>query len=122
MQLEYALVTSTSLPTEVKQSENFVSLDKKQWLDMVDYGERLVSEDPDQKLLFLICARGTSEQREADRLSKEDFARRQKLAETDLEEVERLAKEAAAREESLEKNRLSLRQKSKTIFNSLYGK
>ena len=122
MKLEYALVTSTSLPGDVKQSENFVSLDKKQWLDLVDYGEQLVSEDPDQELLFLICARGTADQRETDRLSKEEFERRKKNAETDLEEAERLAKEAGEREEELQKRRLSLRQKSKSIFNSLYGK
>ena len=122
MKLEYALVTSTSLPGTVKQSENYVSLDKKQWLDLVDYGEQLVSEDPDQQILFLICARGTDDQQEADRLSKEEFNIRKKNAESDLEEAERLAKEASEREEELQKRRLGLRQKSKSIFNSLYGK
>lgn len=71
MNLDYALVTDSSLPDEVKRSTNYVSLDKDQWLDLVDYTADIVNEDEGQKVLFLICARGTPEQEEEDRLRKE---------------------------------------------------
>jgi hypothetical protein len=66
MNLDYALVTDSSLPEQVRDSANFVSLDKDQWLDLVDYSEEIVNEDDEQNILFLICARGTAEQEEAD--------------------------------------------------------
>ena len=66
MNLDYALVTDSSLPEQVRDSANFVSLDKDQWLDLVDYSEEIVNEDDEQNILFLICARGTAEQEEVD--------------------------------------------------------
>ena len=46
MNLDYALVTSASLPDQVRDSANYVSLDKAQWLDLIDYSEHMASEDP----------------------------------------------------------------------------
>ena len=68
MSLSYALVTSSSLPREVRKSPHYVSVDKDQWLDLVDYSQDLVNHDPEQKVLFLIVAKGTPEQEEADAL------------------------------------------------------
>jgi len=122
MNIDYALVTSTSLPTEVKNSVNYVSLDKAQWLDLIDYSEDLANEDPDQRLLFLICARGTSEQEEADRLKQETLASREAATQTELEEA-RALKEAREQEQAEQRSkRTELRKKSKSIFNSLYGR
>ena len=135
MSLDYALITDSSLPDEVKESEYYVAVDKKQWLDLVDYSEGLVNADPDQKILFLIVAKGTAEQQAADAERKreqelEEEERRRKLeeerealvsektaAELELLEKQRAEQEAqerAAREKAL------LREKSKSIFNALY--
>tara|TARA_R110002020_G_scaffold309790_2_gene525694 strand:- start:1037 stop:1405 length:369 start_codon:yes stop_codon:yes gene_type:complete len=122
MNIDYALVTSTSLPTQVKQSVNYVSLDKAQWLDLVDYSEDLASEDPDQRLLFLICARGTADQEETDRLRAEEAA--EKKAQSQSADAEALAAQQArdADAASREATRDALRKKSRSIFNSLYGR
>lgn len=133
--MEYALITDSSLPNEVKESDYYVAVDKKQWLDLVDYSEGLVDADPTQKILFLIVAKGTPEQEEADaerkrqeELEEQDRMRREaeereKLvnektaAELELMEKQKQeeeAKEKAARERAL------LREKSKSIFNALY--
>lgn len=135
MSLDYALITDSSLPDEVKESEYYVAVDKKQWLDLVDYSEGLVNADPDQKVLFLIVAKGTPEQEAADAERKrqqelEEEERQRKLeeereslvsqktaAELELLEKQRAEQEAqerAAREKAL------LREKSKSIFNALY--
>jgi dipeptidase len=129
------LITDSSLPDEVKESEYYVAVDKKQWLDLVDYSEGLVNADPDQKVLFLIVAKGTPEQEAADAERKrqqelEEEERQRKLeeereslvsqktaAELELLEKQRAEQEAqerAAREKAL------LREKSKSIFNALY--
>ena len=89
MNLDYALVTDSSLPEQVKESVNYVSLDKDQWLDLVDYTADIVNEDPDQKVLFLICARGTPEQEEADRLRKEEAAKEEAELYARLRDLER---------------------------------
>jgi len=89
MNLDYALVTDSSLPEEVKGSVNYVSLDKDQWLDLVDYTADIVNEDDTQKVLFLICARGTPEQEEADRLRKEEQAKEEADLHSKLRDLER---------------------------------
>lgn len=122
--LEYALITDSSLPKEVSQSEYFISVDKKQWLDLVDYSEGLVKSDPSQEIMFLIVAKGTPEQ------EAEDAKRRKK----EQEKLDKLYKDKSAAEQALfekeeaEKQRLrlleeernELREKSKSIFNALY--
>ena len=72
--LQYALVTSSALPEQIAESEQYVELDKTQWLDLIDYSEGLVQTDEDQEILFLIVAKGTEDQIERDnarRVSKE---------------------------------------------------
>ena len=122
MNLDYALVTSASLPNQVKESVNYVSLDKAQWLDLIDYSEQMASEDPEQRILFLICARGTSEQEEADRLRREELAQMESDTKEKLEEAERLKREREQEEAERNSRRAELRKKSKSIFNALYGK
>lgn len=89
MNLDYALVTDSSLPEQVKESVNYVSLDKDQWLDLVDYTADIVNEDPSQRVLFLICARGTPEQEEADRLRREEVEREEAELYSRLRDLER---------------------------------
>lgn len=122
MNLEYALITSASLPTQVKESANYVSLDKAQWFDLVDYSEDLVNEDSNQQVLLLICARGTPEQEEADKLQREHLKEMEDETHRKLQEADELKK---SREEEVavrDKRRVELRKKSKSIFNALYGK
>ena len=135
MSLDYALITDSSLPNEVKDSEYYVTVDKRQWLDLVDYSENLVDADPTQKILFLIVAKGTPEQEAADaerkkqeeleeaiRQQEEEEARLALLSEKSAVESELMAKQ---RQEEEERKRLAaekakLREKSKSIFNALY--
>lgn len=115
MSLDYALVTSSSLPEEVKKSPHYVSVDKAQWLDLVDYSQDLVDQDKNQKVLFLIVAKGTAEQEEED---KERERQEALLAE---KKSEKTTAEAEAEKEEKEK-RIKLRAESKSIFNALYGR
>lgn len=124
MSLEYALVTDSCLPEEVKKSEYFVAVDKKQWLDLIDYSEGLVDADPNQKVLFLIVAKGTPEQEEEaarkkaqrqqewERLNAEKEGAEQELLAKELAEKERLKRE--------QEEKAKLRKKSESIFNALY--
>lgn len=124
MSLEYALVTDSCLPEEVKKSEYFVAVDKKQWLDLIDYSEGLVDADPNQKVLFLIVAKGTPEQEEEaarkkaqrqqewERLNAEKEGAEQELLAKELAEKERLKRE--------QEEKTKLRKKSESIFNALY--
>jgi hypothetical protein len=65
-ELQYALVTSSALPSEIKESEHYIGLDKEQWLDLVDYSTEVVKTDQKQEILFLIVAKGTAEQQVED--------------------------------------------------------
>ena len=112
------------MPEEVKKSEYFVAVDKKQWLDLIDYSEGLVDADPNQKVLFLIVAKGTPEQEEEaarkkaqrqqewERLNAEKEGAEQELLAKELAEKERLKRE--------QEEKTKLRKKSESIFNALY--
>lgn len=65
-ELQYALVTSSALPSEIQESEHYVDLEKEQWLDLVDYSTEVVKHDENQEILFLIVAKGTPEQQVED--------------------------------------------------------
>jgi hypothetical protein len=120
LSLQYALVTSSSLPDEIQASEYYTEVDKAQWLDLVDYCQQIVQTDPDQRISFLIVAKGTEEQEAADqarRDAEEAALASQSEEQRRLEEEKRLAREKAAKEADLQK---ALRAKSKSIFNALY--
>ena len=113
MSLEYALVTSSSLPEKVKESNNYVEVDKSQWLDLVDYSQDLVSQDSTQRILFLIVAKGTADQQEADLAQNQrNLAKLDALASEEEEEAKRLSEKR--------RRQSDLRSKSKSIFNALY--
>lgn len=129
MSLEYALITDSSLPNAVKESDYYVSVDKKQWLDLIDYSEGIVDQDPTQKILFLIVAKGTPEQEAEDaKRRQEEKKEKQRLAqekmdlEKSLSEQERLDQEKKAAEALARQEREDLRKKSKSIFNALYNR
>ena len=108
MNLDYALVTDSSLPEQVRESVNFVSLDKDQWLDLVDYSEEIVSEDSEQKILFLICARGTPEQEEADARRRAREAEEEAELHARLRDLERESEDHVNEAEEREKRREEL--------------
>ena len=129
MSLEYALVTSSSLPDEVKESAQYVEVDKTQWLDLVDYSNDIVEQDPEQRILFLIVAKGTAAQEKADKEQEaartariaELEARESRLSELEAQELaDAKAESERLREEDAHKR--SLRDKSKSIFNALYNR
>lgn len=70
-ELQYALVTSSALPAEIQESEHYIGLDKEQWLDLVDYSTEVVKTDQKQEILFLIVAKGTTEQQVEDDLRRQ---------------------------------------------------
>ena len=145
--VEYALVTSSALPGEIAESEHYISLEKEQWIDLVDYSTDLVKTDPNQEIVFLIVAKGTPEQQASD----DDRRAQKSIALTSLQEnnisqeqaisnlksqLQTLEAELATlqRQDNLEEEQEkiaaaasaqrqeSLRSKSISIFNALYNK
>ena len=129
MSLEYALVTSSSLPDQVRESAQFLSVDKTQWLDLVDYSQDIVNQDSTQEILFLIVAKGTPEQEAADKAREEARVARiteLEARETRLSELEEAelaeAKAESERLQAEDSKKRALRDKSKSIFNALYNR
>lgn len=133
MDLEYALVTSSSLPDQVRESQYYATLNKEQFLDLVDYSEVLVTEDKTQKVLLLMVAKGTEEQSEEDlRRKREAELALKRAADSQAENLSRaeataakLAREKAELEATSaedEARRKSLRERSRSIINGLYNR
>ncbi len=122
LSLEYALITSSSLPEKVKESDYYCPVDRAQWLDLVDYAQDIVDQDKDQRILFLIVAKGTEEQETADAALKEEALQEQTEAAEALQEKQRAEAEAAARAKAEKEKSQRLRAKSKSIFNALYNR
>ena len=133
MDLEYALITSSSLPDQVRESQYYATLNKEQFLDLVDYSEVLVSEDKSQKVLLLMVAKGTAEQAAEDARIKDEATKAaqaasdaQEAALTQAEsEKARLMQEEAERLKQAtedEGRRKALRQRSRSIINGLYDR
>jgi len=120
MSLEYALVTSSSLPNEVRESEYYTEVDKAQWLDLVDYCQNISAEDSSQSISFLIVAKGTEEQESADqsRRQSEESALASKAEREKAAAAEQKAADFAA--SAARQERQKLRDRSKSIFNALY--
>ena len=74
MEVEYALVTSTALPSKVRESDNFLEVDERQWKDLVEYSKKLEAENEDEKVMVLIVAQGTPEQQEEEARAGEQGA------------------------------------------------
>jgi len=105
--IDFALVTSDSLPKKIKSWDSFEELSEEQFIDLVDYSKILMEENPEHEILFLVVAKGDDEK------EREEDAR-----------LKALEKELADKnqKESLNKAKKSeVREKSKKILNSLYG-
>jgi hypothetical protein len=92
-EINFSLVTSSSLMEKVSSWESYKDLNEEQFLDLVSYSKELVLENPKHKISFLIIAEGTepSEERE------------------EVENQKEVSKQ------------MELRIKSKDILNSIYG-
>ena len=122
MEVEYALVTSTALPDKVRQSDNFLEVDEKQWEDLVEYSKKLEAKSSEEKVMVLIVAQGTPEQQEEERKRlKEEEDRLALLEEKEAQaERERLIQQELKEKEDREAARL--RARSREIINALYGR
>ena len=122
MEVEYALVTSTALPDKVRQSDNFLEVDERQWEDLVEYSKKLEAKSSDEKVMVLIVAQGTPEQQEEERRRlKEEEDRLALLEEKEAKaERERLIQQELKEKEDREAARL--RARSREIINALYGR
>lgn len=133
MDLEYALITSSSLPQQVRDSQYYATLNKEQFLDLVDYSEVLVSEDESQKVLLLMVAKGTQEQEDEDGRRRSEAIAAAKIASNIQAESlskaesesarlsqEKLSREALKAEEDSRKK--SIRERSRSIINGLYNR
>ena len=121
--LQYALVTSSALPQQIGESRFYQELDKTQWLDLIDYSEELVETDKDQEILFLIVAKGTSDQIEEDenRRQQKEADKKRLVAEHEglsdtLSVVER---EKAQLKQELEEMRQALSEKTTELSSIL---
>lgn len=106
-QLDFALVTSNSLPKKIKSWDSYEALSEDQFIDLIDYSKELMSQNPDHEILFLVVAKGSDDKQDEEEL---------KLKELE-EELSKLEREKASKQ--LENN--ELRDRSKKILNSLYG-
>ena len=107
-QVNFALVTSNSLMDRVVSWESYQSMDKAQFLDLIDYSKELIESDDDHKITFLVVAQGVDQVEEEEvtlKQQQEEEAMRNKILEEE--------KQAEAQ---------SLRANSRNILNSIYGR
>tara|TARA_R100000773_G_C4193881_1_gene98761 strand:+ start:544 stop:882 length:339 start_codon:yes stop_codon:yes gene_type:complete len=107
-QINFALVTSDSLMNRIPSWESYQSMDQAQYLDLIDYSKELVSSDEDHKITFLVVAEGI------DQVEEEEAAIKK--------EAEKEAERKKEEEEEKFKQSQSLRENSKNILNSIYGR
>ena len=106
-QLDFALVTSDSLPKRIMSWDSYEALSEDQFIDLIDYSKELMGQDPNHEILFLVVAKGNDEKENEEEL-------KMKKLEEELAEAEKL------KEVQNTKNN-ELRERSKKILNSLYG-
>lgn len=118
MEVDYALVTSSALPEQVKSSESFMHIEEGQWNDLLEYSKEMSPSSPKEKIMVLIVAQGTPEE---ERIEQEQ--QQQKLKEQ--EELERLKifeQEKLKEEQQKAQQKSILRNRSKEIINAIYGR
>lgn len=103
-QVNFALVTSNSLMDRVVSWESYQSMDQEQFLDLIDYSKDLINSDDDHKITFLVVAQGM------DGIEEKEIALKE-----EAELNKQLQKEEA-------KKAYTLREESKNILNSIYGR
>lgn len=122
MEVEYALVTSTALPSKVRESDNFLEVDEKQWLDLVEYSKKLEAENSSEKVMVLIVAQGTPEQQEEEKRRMEEEENRLAQLEAKEQEAERERLIQQELQEKKQREDARLRARSREIMNALYGR
>jgi len=103
-QINFALVTSDSLMNRVPSWESFQSMNQDQYLDLIDYSKDLVESNKDHKITFLVVAEGIDQIEEEETALKEEAELNKKLEEQASEQAS------------------TLRENSKNILNSIYGR
>lgn len=106
-QLDFALVTSDSLPKKIRSWDSYEALSEDQFLDLIDYSKELMDQNPDHEILFLVVAKGEDSKENEDELKLKKLE--EELAKA---ESEKIMNQSAKNE---------LRERSKKILNSLYG-
>ena len=122
MELEYALVTSSALPEKVRESSNFLEVEEKQWLDLVEYSKKLEAENEAEKVMVLIVAQGTPEQQEEERKAEEAEKARIAALEQKEQEAEREKLIQKEMQEKQARENARLRARSREIMNAIYGR
>ena len=122
MELEYALVTSSALPEKVRESSNFLEVEEKQWLDLVEYSKKLEAENEAEKVMVLIVAQGTPEQQEEERRAEEAEKARIAALEQKEQEAEREKLIQKEMQEKQARENARLRARSREIMNAIYGR
>lgn len=101
--INFALITSNSLMDKIPSWSSYQNVDEDQYIDLINYSKELVQEDSNHKITFLVIAQGVdSTEEEEEKMREEIEQEREKI--------------------NLEKQRRNnLRDKSKSILNSIYG-
>ena len=98
--LNFALVTSNSLMDKIPSLSSYQRIEEDQYIDLINYSKELIVQDDNHKITFLVIAQGI------DGKEEEEF-----------EEIKNQKIEA----ENQKVYRESLRDKSKSMLNSIYG-
>ena len=98
--LNFALVTSNSLMDKIPSWSSYQKIEEDQYIDLINYSKELILEDDNHKITFLVIAQGIDEKEE--------------------EEFEQL-KSQKIEAENQKVYQKSLRDRSKSMLNSIYG-
>jgi hypothetical protein len=106
-QIDFALITSNSLMGKIPSWESYQSMSEDQYLDLIDYSKELIASDADHRITFLVIAEGVDAVEEQE----------------EEEKTELVSQKEQLENEKLEQSKLkeSLRNKSRSILNSIYG-
>ena len=72
-QLDFALVTSNSLPKKIKSWDSYEALSEDQFIDLIDYSKELMSQNPDHEILFLVVAKGSDDKQDEEELKLKEL-------------------------------------------------
>lgn len=107
-QVDFALITSNSLMGKIPSWESYQSMSEDQFVDLIDYSKELIASDDNHRITFLVIAEGV------DAVEEQEHEEKTQLAH-EKQELENQKAEAL-------KVQQSLRNKSKSILNSIYGR
>ena len=107
-QIDFALITSNSLMDKIPTWKSYQSMEESQFVDLVNYSKELIASDDDHKITFLVIAEGV------DQVEQEYEEKIQLVSEQQIKEDEEKLEADLAQK--------SLREKSKSILNSIYGR